>query len=94
VSEICKHVAARIRAERQAAGYSQTRLGELTGIQRPIITRLESGKHTPTLETLDRVAVALGVSLATLVERRVEATALKRPAEAATFRGERPNNAS
>lgn len=73
MNSIAQVVALRIRTERLAAKLSQGKLARLTGIQRPIISRLESGKHTPSLLTLERVASALGVPLATLVDRRFDA---------------------
>jgi DNA-binding XRE family transcriptional regulator len=55
---------ARIRALRLAAGLTQAELARRTGIHRPNIARVEAGRHTPSLETLARVAAALGVPTA------------------------------
>jgi DNA-binding XRE family transcriptional regulator len=52
---------ARIRELRLAAGLTQAELARRTGIHRPNIARVEAGRHTPSLETLARLAAAIGV---------------------------------
>jgi DNA-binding XRE family transcriptional regulator len=52
---------ARVRALRLAAGLTQAELARRTGIHRPNIARVEAGRHTPSLETLARLAAAIGV---------------------------------
>ena len=49
--------------QRVDLGLTQEKLAELAGVQQSLIARLESGKHNPTLNTLRRVARALGCSL-------------------------------
>lgn len=51
----------RIRELRLAAGLTQAELARRTGIHRPNIARVEAGRHTPSLETLSRLATAIGV---------------------------------
>ena len=46
---------------RLAAGLTQRQLAEKMGTTQSAIARLESGLQTPTLDTLSRLAVALGV---------------------------------
>lgn len=58
---------ARLREHRESARMTQTRLGELTGIVRPNIARIESGRNALTLETIERVCRALGVEPAELL---------------------------
>lgn len=53
---------ARLRALRLEAGLTQAELARRTGIHRPNIARVEAGRHTPSLETLSRLASAIGVS--------------------------------
>jgi transcriptional regulator with XRE-family HTH domain len=56
----------RIREAREAAGLSREKLGELLGYQPdphggcPTLSRWESGKRTPTLPQLARLATTLG----------------------------------
>ncbi|MBQ7918558.1 MAG: helix-turn-helix transcriptional regulator [Lachnospiraceae bacterium] len=42
---------------------SQEDIATLTGIARPNISRIESGKYDPTLEILTKLALALGMKL-------------------------------
>jgi DNA-binding XRE family transcriptional regulator len=53
---------ARLRELRLEAGLTQAELARRTGIHRPNIARVEAGRHTPSLETLARIANAIGVS--------------------------------
>lgn len=53
---------ARLRELRLEAGLTQAELARRTGIHRPNIARVEAGRHTPSLETLSRLAGAIGVS--------------------------------
>jgi DNA-binding XRE family transcriptional regulator len=62
---------ARLRELRLAAGLTQAELARRTGIHRPNIARVEAGRHTPSLETLARIANAIGVSTThVLISRR------------------------
>lgn len=55
-------VGEQIRNIRKAKGWTQKRLGEACGIAEPTIRRYELGKLNPKIETLQRIAKALGVS--------------------------------
>lgn len=57
----------RIRGLREARGYTTYELAERSRIHRPNVTRIESGRHVPNLETLMRLANALQASVAELV---------------------------
>jgi DNA-binding XRE family transcriptional regulator len=57
-----ERLGARLRELRLAAGLTQAELARRTGIHRPNIARVEAGRHTPSLETLARIANAIGVS--------------------------------
>lgn len=61
---------ARLRELRLAAGLTQAELARRTGIHRPNIARVEAGRHTPSLETLSRLASAIGVSTTTVLTER------------------------
>lgn len=49
----------RLRKER---GLTQKNLGELCGIAEPNIRKYENGKQNPKLETIEKIATALGVT--------------------------------
>lgn len=57
-----RSLGARIRELRHYAGITQAELARRTGIHRPNIARVEAGRHTPSLETISRLAEALGVN--------------------------------
>ena len=58
----------RIRELRLAAGLTQAELARRTGIHRPNIARVEAGRHTPSLETIARLANAIGVPTTRVLE--------------------------
>jgi transcriptional regulator with XRE-family HTH domain len=57
-----KQLASNLRHCRHEAGLSQERLAELCDLHRTEIGLLERGKRSPRLETLVRLARALGLS--------------------------------
>ncbi|MBM3219404.1 MAG: helix-turn-helix transcriptional regulator [Candidatus Rokubacteria bacterium] len=67
VPSATRRVAARVVELRQARGLSQEALAAKTGLNRVTLARLERAMHPPNLETLERIARALRVSLADLV---------------------------
>jgi transcriptional regulator with XRE-family HTH domain len=73
-------VRARIRALRRERGLSQEALCERAGISVDAVTRIERGSRVPTLDTLERLAGALGVSVVELVAPPVNVRPSKVPA--------------
>ncbi|WP_406365329.1 helix-turn-helix domain-containing protein [Streptomyces sp. NBC_00645] len=57
----------RIRATRLRERLTQETVALDSGIDRPSIVRIEQGQQSPTLDTLIRIADAIGVPLADLV---------------------------
>ena len=57
----------RLRETRTGAGFSQSALEEICGIPKARLSRYENGHVAPSLQTLDRLAKALGVSEASLL---------------------------
>ncbi|OGK77353.1 MAG: hypothetical protein A2050_03190 [Candidatus Rokubacteria bacterium GWA2_73_35] len=62
-----RRVAARIAELRDQRGLSQEALAQKARINRVTLARLERAMHPPTLDTLERIARALGVRLVDLV---------------------------
>jgi DNA-binding XRE family transcriptional regulator len=62
-----RDVGAAIRKLREAKGITQEELAGAAGMMRSNISRIEAAKHRPTLETMERIAKALKVSVANLV---------------------------
>ena len=69
MSEIAKAIGQRIRNYRNQQGLSQERLAEMADCHETYIGQLERGEKNETLETVERVAAALGVPLSTLFEK-------------------------
>jgi ribosome-binding protein aMBF1 (putative translation factor) len=56
-----------VKRARKAAGLTQAQLGEESGHDQAIISKLERGHHTPRIDTLRRIAAALGTDLSSLL---------------------------
>src|SRR5271170_2562414 len=59
---ILASIAREIVADRKAAGLTQQELAKRAAIRQETLSRIESGKHTPTLKTLKKIDRALGKS--------------------------------
>lgn len=69
-----KHIGPTVRALRTKANLAQNLLAQAAGLHPAVLVRIERGGHTPSLSTLERVAIALGMSTSKLLQR-VEKTA-------------------
>jgi transcriptional regulator with XRE-family HTH domain len=58
----------RLRETRVKAGLSQSDLEEISGIPKARLSRYENGHVAPSIQTLERLAKALGVSEASLLD--------------------------
>ena len=56
----------RIKEVSKSQGISITKLAELVGITQPNMSNIANGKTSPSLELLDRIAAALGVTVSEL----------------------------
>ena len=68
MSGISKHIGNRIRNYRMQLGYSQERLAEISGCHPTYIGQVERGEKNPTLESIEKIASALRVSMSKLFE--------------------------
>lgn len=57
-----------IRIRRTALGWSQQHLADKLGISRERISEMENGRFSPTFQTLQKYARALGCSVSDLTE--------------------------
>ena len=57
-----------VRRVRRAAGLTQAQLAKALGVSRPRISELENGKHAFRLQTLHKIASALGVEPGDLLD--------------------------
>lgn len=69
MSDITKAVGQRIRNYRTKKGLSQEKLAELSGCHPTYIGQLERGEKNATLESIERITAALGISLSKLFEK-------------------------
>jgi len=60
-------LAARLRALRQARGWSLDRLADLSGVSRATLSRLETGEVSGTASVLNRLCAAHGLTLSRLM---------------------------
>ena len=67
--ELAKALGQRIRNYRTAKGLSQEKLAELAGCHPTYIGQLERGEKNATIESIDKISAALGVSLSRLFEK-------------------------
>lgn len=58
---------AALRRVRLAAGMTQEQLGLESGVQRNFISLIETGQNQPTINTISRLARALGMKASQLV---------------------------
>ena len=68
----------RIAALRKLAGLSQEQLAERAGLQRTHISRIEAGKYAVTLETVQAIAEALGMTVDIIDTALTDLAPLKR----------------
>ena len=55
---------------RREMGLTQQEVADVSGVKRPNIARLESGKHSPTVDMLNRIADSMGMDMEIhLIER-------------------------
>jgi transcriptional regulator with XRE-family HTH domain len=64
-----KTFAANLRRVRVAKGLSQERLAELAGLHRTYVGSVERGECNVSIDNMDKLAVALGVTVKSLLEQ-------------------------
>ena len=68
----------RSAALRKLAGLSQEQLAERAGLQRTHVSRIEAGKYAVTLETIQAIAQALGMTVDIIDTRLTNLAPLER----------------
>jgi transcriptional regulator with XRE-family HTH domain len=64
---VARDFGAKLRQAREGAGLTQEALADLSGISRTAISPLERGQHMPRLDTLIKLAGALGTEPCELI---------------------------
>jgi transcriptional regulator with XRE-family HTH domain len=67
VSDLSSRFGNNLRKVRLAKGISQENLAELANLHRTYVSSVERGERNVTLETIEKLAKALGVSMAKLM---------------------------
>lgn len=62
------YVAANVRRHRKAMGLSQEKLGELAVLHRTYVSQLECRRANISIDSLERIALILGVDTAQLLQ--------------------------
>jgi transcriptional regulator with XRE-family HTH domain len=62
-----RQLAEAVRSSRKAAGLSQEKLAEKADLSTVFISRIERGKESPSVDSLVKIARALGVKVRDLV---------------------------
>lgn len=65
---ISEKISLKIKFERQKKGLSQEDLALKSGLSRNAIWKIESGRVSPTIDSLEKIADALGMDFATLTD--------------------------
>lgn len=58
----------RIRAKRLDANLTQEQVAIRSGVDRPSVVRIEQGQQSPSLDTLIRLAAAIGLPVPELIQ--------------------------
>jgi transcriptional regulator with XRE-family HTH domain len=78
-SQIAKQLGACIRLLRQDTGLSQVEFGEKCGFYQTYLSRVENGYANPTINALEVIANALGLTVFELFDRVREQVPPKKP---------------
>jgi transcriptional regulator with XRE-family HTH domain len=69
VADVFVRFGERLREVRQRAGVSQEKLADLAGLHRTYVSSVERGKRNISLQNIERLAIALGVTMPDLMPR-------------------------
>lgn len=64
-----RHIGSRIKSMREQQNITQNKLSELTGIDQAILSKIETGKHLARLDTIERIAKGLKITVTQLLEK-------------------------
>lgn len=70
--ELAKTIGGNVLAARKHAGLTMAQLSERTGIAVPHLSRLEAGRHLPSVATLKRVSDALEMPICSFLDPPTE----------------------
>ena len=65
--DITQHLAATLKALRQARGWSLSKLADEAGVSKAMLGQIERNESSPTVSTLWKIATALNVPVFTFI---------------------------
>jgi XRE family transcriptional regulator, regulator of sulfur utilization len=68
IYNIHKLIALRLKTQRNYAGFSQELLADMARIDRTYVSKIERGITNPSIDTLEKIATALGTPLSEVVD--------------------------
>jgi len=74
VTDVTAPLAARLKTEREARGWSVAELAERSGVSRAMISKVERAEASPTAALLGRLSGAFGLTLSALLARAERAS--------------------
>ena len=74
VTDVTAPLAARLKTEREARGWSVAELAERSGVSRAMISKVERAEASPTAALLGRLSGAFGLTLSALLARAESAS--------------------
>ena len=77
--KVSANVVCLLREEREKRGLSMNVVAQHSGLSHSIISLIERDMRNPTLETLLRIAEAIGIDLGEIITRATKLAAQKRP---------------
>jgi len=75
--DVSRHVCRRIHKLRQERGWSLDVLSRASGVSRSMLSQIERGQANPTLAVTVKIASALGMSMAELIEQAAPAQTIE-----------------
>ena len=68
MEDVRKRLARNVRTLREAAGISQEAFADMVGVHRTFMSGIERAKRNPSIDVVERIAVALSVEPGRLLE--------------------------
>lgn len=66
--DLCRRFGLNVKAARKRAGHSQETLADMALVARSYMSDVERGARNPTLQIVERIATALGISPGSLMD--------------------------
>lgn len=77
IEEQERYICSQLKKERERNGFSQLELSYESGVSQNMITYIETGKRTPTLNTILKLCNAMNISPAILFPQRIDKKSAK-----------------